>query len=75
MKGYFYYLFIVTMISIIFYGLDKVLAIIKKNRVSENWLFLLSMIGGPLGCFIGMFLFRHKIRKIKFYIINFVMAM
>ena len=73
MNEYFYYLFIINLLGIVFYGFDKLLAILKKNRISENWLFLVSVVGGALGCIIGMFIFRHKIRKTKFYILNFSM--
>lgn len=73
MSNYLYYLFVINMISFILYGIDKLLAILKKNRISERWLFFLSLIGGPLGCILGMFVFRHKVKKLKFYLWNFIM--
>ena len=69
MNEYFYYLFIINLLGIVFYGFDKLLAFLKKNRISENWLFLVSVVGGALGCIIGMFIFRHKIRKPKYLIV------
>lgn len=74
MKDYLYYLFIINIISFIFYGLDKILAIKRsKSRISERWLFIFSLIGGSLGCLLGMFTFRHKTKKIKFYLWNIVL--
>ena len=47
-------------------GIDKLAAIINKRRISEKKLITLSIIGGTLGTTIAMFIFRHKINKIKF---------
>ena len=47
-------------------GFDKLAAIIKKRRISEKKLITLSIIGGTLGTTIAIFIFRHKINKIKF---------
>ncbi len=63
------YLVIINIISFILMGLDKLLAIISKRRISENTLLFISLIGGGIGTIFGMFLFRHKIRKLKFKII------
>lgn len=60
----------VNIITFIIFGIDKLFAINNKNRISERTLFFLSMIGGCFLEFIGMFIFRHKIRKFKFYLVN-----
>ena len=73
MKYFLFYLIIFNIITFVIYGIDKLLAILKKNRISETTLFLCSFIGGGLGAILGMFLFRHKTRKIKFYICNIFM--
>ncbi len=70
MKLFLYYLFVINMIAIILYGVDKVLAIAKKRRISERSLFFIALFGGPIGSIIGMFLFRHKIKKLKFHLWN-----
>jgi uncharacterized membrane protein YsdA (DUF1294 family) len=59
-------------ISFLFYGYDKIKAIRGGFRISENALHLLALSGGFLGCFMGMALFRHKIRKRKFKAIIFL---
>ena len=66
----FYYLLIVNILSFVVYGLDKLLAIFKFRRVPEVSLFFLGFTGGFIGSILGMILFRHKIRKNKFWIVN-----
>lgn len=63
------YLLIINIISIILMGIDKQLAIKKKNRISEHSLLTLATIGGSIGILLGMIIFRHKIRKKKFLIV------
>ena len=63
------YLIVINIISFLSMGIDKFLAIISKRRISEKTLLTLALIGGGLGTLIGMFLFRHKIRKMKFQIL------
>ena len=64
------YLIIINIISFIIYGLDKLLAILKKYRIPEGILLSLSIIGGPLGSLLSMLIFHHKTKKLLFYIIN-----
>lgn len=67
-----YYLIIINIVSFLLFGLDKYLAIKNKNRISEISLFFLMFIGGPIGSLLGMLIFHHKTRKIKFYIYVFL---
>lgn len=48
--------------------IDKVKAIKGTWRISENTLILVAILGGSLGFYLAMHLFRHKTRKLKFYI-------
>lgn len=66
----FHYLLIVNILSFVIYGLDKLFAIFKFRRVPEVTLLSFSFIGGSIGSLLGMLLFRHKIRKKMFWIIN-----
>jgi uncharacterized membrane protein YsdA (DUF1294 family) len=47
-------------------GLDKLFAIQQKNRLSEQSLLSLALLGGSLGTYFGMVIFRHKTRKKAF---------
>lgn len=50
-------------------GIDKLSAILNKHRIREATLLTLSLLGGSLGGFLGMFIFRHKIRKHYFFVV------
>lgn len=63
-----YYFIIINIISFIIFGIDKQRSIKKKYRISEAYLFLLSIIGGCFGTLFGMFYYHHKNRKLKFLI-------
>lgn len=60
------YLITINILNFLLMGIDKLLAIIKKRRISEKKLLILSILGGTLGTTIAMFIFRHKIKKVKF---------
>lgn len=62
------YLIIINILSFILYGIDKLKAIKKKERISEKTLILIGILGGSIGSLIGMNLFRHKTQKLKFII-------
>ncbi|MBQ9832798.1 MAG: DUF1294 domain-containing protein [Clostridia bacterium] len=47
-------------------GVDKWLAKAKKRRISERTLLLLAAFFGGVGAFLGMNLFRHKTKHLKF---------
>jgi len=64
-----YYLLGINIISMITFYIDKRKAIKKKYRVSEKTLIALSLIGGCYGSLIGMYLFRHKTKHLKFKIL------
>lgn len=48
--------------------MDKQKAKKTKRRISEKTLFLFIYLGGWIGGPLGMYIFRHKIKKIKFLI-------
>ena len=60
------YLIIINILSLILMIIDKILAIKKKQRISEFHLLTITIFGGSIGTIIGMILARHKIRKLKF---------
>lgn len=64
-----YYLISINIISFILMFIDKRKAIKHKIRIPENTLLLTSIIGGSIGLILGMHLFKHKTRKLKFKII------
>ena len=58
---------VLNVIVFIIYGIDKFKAVQHKWRISEAAL-IVSAIFGPIGALLGMLVFRHKIRKPKFYL-------
>lgn len=65
-----YYLIIINIVSFLLYGIDKNLAIKGKMRISEYHLLVFSLFGGAIGSIIGMKLFHHKTKKLKFWLLN-----
>ena len=62
------YLEAVNLIALLVMGLDKRRARVHRERIPEATLMGLAVAGGSIGILGGMYLFRHKTRKPKFYI-------
>ena len=54
------YLVMVNAVGIAVMGLDKKKAIRNEWRIPEKTLFLVSLLGGSIGTWLGMYLFHHK---------------
>lgn len=55
--------------TFILFGFDKFMAINQSDRVPEKILYLLILLGGFIGGWLGMIFFRHKKRKLGFILI------
>ena len=66
MKIFNYYLITINICQFLIMGLDKLLAIKKKNRISEKTLLINAFLGGSIGALLCMYTFRHKTKKLKF---------
>ena len=64
------YLSTVSVLTLLIYGWDKLLAVGGGRRIPERTLLFTSVIGGALGGLLGMLLFRHKTRRVKFFTVN-----
>lgn len=60
------YLILINIISFIQFGLDKYKARKGMWRIPEATLLLAAAVGGALGAWIGMFVFHHKTKHLKF---------
>ena len=60
------YLLIINAVGFLLMLTDKQKA--RKNlwRIPESTLFTAAILGGSLGCLIGMYTVRHKTRHLKF---------
>ncbi len=56
----------VNVIAFLLYGIDKWNARKGLRRIPEKTLLGIAAVGGSVGAYGGMQLFRHKIRKAKF---------
>ena len=62
------YVAMMSLIAFAAFGLDKYKAKTDKWRTPEKTLFLLAIIGGGVGAFLGMQVFRHKTKHQQFVI-------
>ena len=60
------YLVIINVVTFLVYGIDKRKAVKHKYRISEKSLIVMALIGGSIGALIGMRVFHHKIKHVKF---------
>lgn len=63
------YLIIINALCFLLFGYDKKQAKKKQSRIPEITLIILSFMGGSIGSLLGMQLFHHKTKKIKFIIL------
>lgn len=63
------YYIALSFITLLLWGIDKYRAKMGQWRIPERVLLTLVVIGGAFGGLAGMFVFRHKIRKIQFLIL------
>lgn len=56
------YLLVINLIGYALMGVDKKRAVRGAWRISEASLFTVALLGGALGCTLGMNHFRHKTR-------------
>ena len=62
------YLIIINIISFLAMYIDKKKAEKGKWRIKESTLLTLALIGGSIGAIAGMYTFRHKTQKARFFI-------
>ena len=66
MKFFLLYILFINIFSFTLMLIDKKKDIKKKWRISEQTLLSVSFIGGSLGAYLAMILFRHKTKHFKF---------
>ena len=60
------YIIATNILTFIIFGIDKMYARKKAWRISEATLFLLVIVGGSIGGWLGMNVWRHKTKHAKF---------
>jgi uncharacterized membrane protein YsdA (DUF1294 family) len=61
-----YILLALNLLTFIIYGIDKWKPKKSKWRISEATLLLLAVIGGSIGAWLGLYVWRHKTQHKKF---------
>lgn len=59
-------LLVANSLSFTLVGLDKQKSIAGSSRIPEVYFFFWSLFFSSLGVLVGMFVFRHKVRKLYF---------
>lgn len=67
-KNIIIYLLIINLVSFLSMGIDKWKAKRGAWRIPEQTLISMVLLGGGIGGIIGMYMFRHKTQKPRFYI-------
>ncbi|MEG1002068.1 MAG: DUF1294 domain-containing protein [Clostridium sp.] len=60
------YLLVINIVGFISMFIDKEKAKRHKWRIPENTLMFIALIGGSIGSILGMEVFRHKTKHMKF---------
>ena len=63
-----YYYAVISAVTFLVWGYDKLQAQMQRWRVPERTLLTLVLVGGAFGALPGMLVFRHKTRKTLFWI-------
>lgn len=67
-KNIIIYLLIINIVTFLSMGIDKYKAKRGKWRIQEKTLLTLVVLGGGIGGIAGMYVFRHKTQKPRFFI-------
>jgi len=57
---------LMSIIAFVAMGVDKRKARQHKHRISEKTLWILALVGGSIGSYLGMIFFRHKTKHLNF---------
>ena len=68
LKNVIIYLVVINVIAFLAMGIDKWKAKREAWRIPESTLMSLVLLGGGIGGIAGMYTFRHKTKKPKFFI-------
>ncbi len=66
MKVFLVYLVFINILTFAVYGTDKAKAKKHAWRIPEKTLLFLAVLGGSVGAWLGMRIFRHKTKHVKF---------
>lgn len=65
-KAVLIYLILINLTAFLLMYVDKKKAIKRQYRIPESVLLWIAFLGGAFGAYLGMRMFRHKTKHIKF---------
>ena len=65
-KNLIIYLVAINLIAFLAMLIDKKKAENGKWRIQEKTIFIVTILGGGIGTILGMYIFRHKTKKLQF---------
>lgn len=68
LKNILIYLLVINIIAFFAMFIDKKKAEKNRWRIKESTLLILALIGGSIGAIVGMYTFRHKTQKPRFFV-------
>ena len=60
------YFLLINLLGFVLYGVDKAKSKGRSRRIPERVLLWVARLGGGVGCWMGMMLFRHKTKHDRF---------
>ncbi len=66
MEYFYIYLGFANIMAFLLSALDKQAAIHHKRRIPEKTLFVWAILGGSVGLYLSMLIFRHKTKHLSF---------
>lgn len=60
------YFIVMNIIGLLIMWVDKLKAKKKACRIAENTLLFICLLGGSVGLWLGMYVFHHKTKHMKF---------
>ncbi len=66
LRVFLYYLLLINLLGFVLYGVDKAKSKGRGRRIPERTLLWVARLGGGVGCWMGMMLFRHKTKHDRF---------
>lgn len=69
MAGLILWILVMSVLAFVCYGVDKKRAVKHAWRIRESTLLMLAFAGGAPGAYLGMKVFHHKTKHLKFRIL------
>lgn len=66
LPGFLIYVLLMNLVQFLLFAYDKMIAGKNRTRIPEAWFWRVAFLGGALGAWLGMEIFRHKTQHRSF---------